>query len=253
MRGYRSGARPPRFLTHRAGISALTGAIAGNLQAEIKTSTPVDRIFESGDGLLVVAGGESWVCDAAIICLPGRPASAVIADLAPEAARLLATIKHASVASIALVFPASGIPAPPGSGVLLPSRAPFTISAATWWSLKWPHAAPQDRFVVRAFVGRAGHHPAIDLPDAELVGRALDDLRSMITLRADPVLTEVTRWPDALPQYEVGHLDIVRDIETALPPTLAVAGADLRGSGIPDCHDQGVAAATRISRALQHK
>ena len=40
-----------------------------------------------------------------------------------------------------------------------------------------------------------------------------------------------------MPQYTVGHLDRVAALEAAWPhyPTWRVAGAALRGVGVPDC------------------
>jgi oxygen-dependent protoporphyrinogen oxidase len=254
MRGLLSPSAPPRFLTHRRGIGAITEAISSAVTAEIMPATSVERIEDSGDGLRIITGERTWDCDAAIVCIPAGPAAALLQSLAPEAARELTAIRHASVASIVFAFDAAVLPHPPGSGLLTPSSATATtLSAATWWSLKWPHTTPPDRFVVRAFVGRSGEHPALALPDAELAPRVLTDLRAVLPSLPDPVLTLVRRWPDGMPRYDVGHLDRVQRIESSLPGSVAVAGSDLRGSGIPDCYRQGATAARRISRALLHK
>ena len=58
----------------------------------------------------------------------------------------------------------------------------------------------------------------------------------------------MTRWPGAFPQYDVGHLDRVADIERSLSrwPGLAVAGAAYRGVGIPACIASGYHAASAV-------
>jgi protoporphyrinogen/coproporphyrinogen III oxidase len=48
----------------------------------------------------------------------------------------------------------------------------------------------------------------------------------------------------------VGHLDLVEEIERALPRAVAVAGAGYRGSGLTDCINQGEAAAQRVLEAV---
>ena len=56
----------------------------------------------------------------------------------------------------------------------------------------------------------------------------------------------VTRWLDSFPQYRPGHLDRVDAIDADLASSargLAVAGAALRGLGVPACIRQGAAAA----------
>ena len=55
-----------------------------------------------------------------------------------------------------------------------------------------------------------------------------------------------------MPQYYVGHLDRVRQIEqmTAPHPRLAVAGNAYNGVGIPDCISSGERAAERVFASL---
>ena len=51
-----------------------------------------------------------------------------------------------------------------------------------------------------------------------------------------------------MPQYEVGHLDRVNEIEKLVSelPGLALAGNSYRGAGIPDCIRSGEEAADAI-------
>jgi oxygen-dependent protoporphyrinogen oxidase len=51
-----------------------------------------------------------------------------------------------------------------------------------------------------------------------------------------------------MPQYEVGHLDRVAEIENEVRnfPGLALAGNSYRGAGIPDCIRSGEKAAESI-------
>ncbi len=65
-----------------------------------------------------------------------------------------------------------------------------------------------------------------------------DELRQIVGLEASPDFARVTRWYDAMPQYQVGHLQKVASIEKKLAekhPGLYLAGASYHGVGIPDC------------------
>jgi oxygen-dependent protoporphyrinogen oxidase len=53
-----------------------------------------------------------------------------------------------------------------------------------------------------------------------------------------------------MPQYEVGHLEVVERIERSLPPGVVVAGQAYRGAGIPDSVRQGGEAAERVAAHL---
>ncbi len=46
-----------------------------------------------------------------------------------------------------------------------------------------------------------------------------------------------------MPQYEVGHLERVKEIESLLSPALTLAGNAYGGAGIPDCIRSGERAA----------
>ena len=58
-----------------------------------------------------------------------------------------------------------------------------------------------------------------------------------------------------MPQYHVGHLQRVEQIESLVAnwPTLGLAGSAYRGVGIPNCIHSGELAAARIAAALQSR
>ncbi len=60
--------------------------------------------------------------------------------------------------------------------------------------------------------------------------------------------SRVVRWGGGLPQYAVGHLDVVRRVRAAVAglPRLAVAGAAYDGVGVPACARSGRAAAVAV-------
>ena len=59
----------------------------------------------------------------------------------------------------------------------------------------------------------------------------------MLGIRRPPDLVRIVRWPQAIPQYEVGHHGRIDAIATALRhhPGLLLAGSAYRGPGIADC------------------
>lgn len=128
----------------------------------------------------------------------------------------------------------------------------MTLTGCTWFSTKWPHhAAPSGRITIRCFVGRGRRHPALELADRDLTGVVLQDLARVLPVNAEPEAAHVMRWDDGMPVYTVGHLDRVARIEAALSaiPSIAVAGASYRGSGIPDCIAQAERAVSIVTGA----
>jgi oxygen-dependent protoporphyrinogen oxidase len=112
---------------------------------------------------------------------------------------------------------------PDSSGFVAPAGA-LDVTAATLVSRKWPDETFGERAVVRGFVGAVGSERAIDAADDEIVARVARQLADLYPLPAVPEAAEVIRWPRAMPQYEVGHLDRVRAIEEGVPPGVFLVG-----------------------------
>jgi oxygen-dependent protoporphyrinogen oxidase len=247
---------PPPFLTVRGGLGRLVHHLVRDLggRTELRAATPVDRVQPRGGGFVVhLADGGREDVAGVVLALPAHRASRLLRGMSPEAAEELAGIAHASVASATLVYPPGTLDPPAGSsGMLVPGREGRTLSACSWFSTKWPHAAPGGETVIRCFVGRSARHPALDLDDAQLTERLVDDLRAALGIATPPRRASVTRWELGLPQYAVGHLERVARIEAALAPwpSLALAGASYRGSGLSDCISQARGAAQRVLRGL---
>ncbi|MGK2949547.1 MAG: protoporphyrinogen oxidase, partial [Acidimicrobiales bacterium] len=162
---------------------------------------------------------------------------------------LLAAIPYASVAMVSLAVAREAIERElDGSGYLVPKVEGRTITACSWTSAKWPHLHGDGTVWLRASAGRDGAAAALDLDDEPLVAAVLGDLADTMALHGPPEEVRVRRWVDSFPQYRVGHLDRVAAIEAdvaASAPGVAVAGAALRGLGVPACIRQGTAAARR--------
>lgn len=108
--------------------------------------------------------------------------------------------------------------------------------------------------LLRVFIGGALDSGAVLLDDAALVERARNELAALLGVRGAPLLEQVDRWHNAMPQYHVGHLDRVAAIEATAGKIggLALAGAAYRGVGIPQVIASGRAAAARVMRPGDH-
>ncbi|MEW6579845.1 MAG: FAD-dependent oxidoreductase, partial [Chloroflexota bacterium] len=71
------------------------------------------------------------------------------------------------------------------------------------------------------------------------IGVVRQELRAILGVSAVPRVTRVFRWRRGNPQYDVGHLDRVTEIEGLCPPGLYLTGSAYRGVGLPDCVRQG--------------
>lgn len=248
---------PPVFGTLRSGMSTLVERLERGSAAEVRLGLPVRDLSRTATGFRLEIGTapspDFLDVDGIVLAVPPPAARRLLAGLAPEASAAFGRIELASTALVALALPAE-VDLPSASGVLIASGerhaagTPFTAKAFTFSSRKWDHLGAGAVFV-RGSVGRFGATTQLQVEDAELVHAVRKDLAELTGVTAVPVDVAVTRWGGALPQYGVGHLDLVGRIERAMStvPGVAVAGAALRGVGIPACIATGHAAASQVA------
>jgi len=246
--GRPAGSPPaPMFLRLRGGLRRLTDALAEAIGSErVSLGTAATVVRREGPGFVVVAGERDVAADAVVLATPAFVTAGLIGGIAPEVAPVLTAIPHVSTAVVLLVYAeGTGESLPDSSGFVAPLGA-LEVTAATLISRKWPDPAFGDRAVVRAFVGASGTERSVGADDDELVRRVARQLAEIYPLPPEPASARVIRWPRAMPQYEVGHLERVRAIEEGLPAGLCVVGQGYRGTGIPDCVLQAGGVAERV-------
>jgi oxygen-dependent protoporphyrinogen oxidase len=185
--------------------------------------------------------------DSVILATPAFVSGKLVAALNPSLASDLQSIPYASTATVSLAYRGSDIPRElDGYGYVIPRREERKALACTWTSTKFPHRAPEGYRLIRVFVGRAGQ----DIPwnEADLLQLAQEELASTLGITAGPLLHRVFLWDKAMPQYNLGHPEILARIDAALQnhPGLALAGNGYRGIGIPDCIHSGELAVKKI-------
>jgi len=174
-------------------------------------------------------------------------------DLAPELASELAAIEYTSTATVSLAYRQTDLPRKlDGYGYIIPRREGRKALACTWTSTKFPHRAPKEYALLRVFIGRAGQENDVPIKESELIRIARQELNLTMQIDAEPVLAKAFYWPDAMPQYNMGHPERLARIEQALEafPGIRLAGAGYRGIGIPDCIQSGELAARNILETL---
>ena len=240
------------FQSLRGGMGTLVQALErAQPPGTVEYGSRVQRIARTADGWRIEAqssaGPRSIGARAIVLACPARVASTLLAPIDQESADLCARVPYVSTASVALAWPLAAVPQPlTGTGFVVARRhADVRITACTWVSSKWEGRAPDDRLLLRAFIGGSHDPDVVSLSDDEMTSIARRDLARVLGIDAMPSLTRVYRWRDAGAQHLVGHLDRVQRIEQRLAAAggLFAAGSGFRSVGIPDC----VADARRVA------
>jgi oxygen-dependent protoporphyrinogen oxidase len=231
-----------------------TGATVTRVSDRPSTDSSSDAVESSPRFLVECANGAAVEARAVILAAPAFVTSTLTRDYDADLSRLCSEIPYASSAAIVLAFDRQAVRHPlKGSGFVVPRVEGGTLLAVSWLSSKWPGRAPDDRVLLRAFVGGARDPHALERPDEQLVKEALTALTPLLGIAAPPLLSRVYRWERANAQHEVGHLARVAAIEHALTrhAGLYVTGSGFRGTGIPDCIADGRSTARAAADKLK--
>ncbi len=235
-----SGARYGLFATFREGCERLTEALRAKLpEGTVRTGEPVRSVRREGRAWIIQGDRGSEGFDAVLIALPAPAAASVLEGHDAELARLLREIPYASAATANFVFRRSQVRHPlDAMGFVCPEVEERFILACSFSSTKFSgRTRGDDEVLLRAFVGGARHAERVALGSDGIARRALDDLRELLGIDGEPIETAVHIMERAMPQYVLGHVDLVAAIEkqASLHQGLALAGNALRGVGLPDC------------------
>lgn len=248
-----SGPRYGLFATLQGGLHVLVETLAERLRAsgvDLLTDQTVTGVRRGEDGRFVVQlNGSALGADAVVLAQPAWGAAAVLRDLDPGLSAQLASIAYASVATVNLIYPEGQAALPAGAGFVVPAIEGRSLLALTFSSRKYGGRTPAGRAVVRAFVGGALHGHHLDRDDDAMVNAVRADLADLLKIHGAPERVIVSRWPRAMAQYHLGHLDLVKSIRAGekAHPGLALIGNGFEGVGIPDLVAQAAAAAQRLA------
>lgn len=164
----------------------------------------------------------------------------------PEAERL-SSLKRTSSITVLAAFEKADVEALDGTGYVIAKGEGNALTACSWMHKKWPHMAPDNKALLRVYIGSAFVPDLLTESDETIADFALRELRKIQHV-GNPIFTRVERHVDTMPQYEVGHKQYVRAFEETLSSLDGVeaCGAILHGVGLPDCVDSAKQAVTRI-------
>ena len=125
-----------------------------------------------------------------------------------------------------------------------------SLTGVSLMSSKWPDRAPAGRVLLRGFLVGSRDQDVLRKSDDELIELARTQMVELIWVKpnARPRYAKIFRWEGGMPQYTVGHLDRVDEIEQLqLAVTgLALAGNAYRGVVVPNALESGERAVTKV-------
>ena len=254
----REGPQRTMFLTLKDGLGEWVDCLRENIGDEVvglkKRVMKVKRT-EKGDYQVQLSDGTSFEADAIILATPSFITARIVEEMDPKLSEMLLTIPYVSSATVSLAYRRSQIHHPLDAfGFIIPRSEKRKIMASTWTSVKFNDRAPEGNVLLRVFVGGANNEELVNLSDEEMLRMIQEELKDIMDVEGDPILTRIYRWERSMPQYLVGHLEKVARMEgrTNLQPGLFLTGCAYKGIGISDSvHDSEIVAEKAVEYLLK--
>lgn len=252
------GAGPGGVLTsYYQGMGALVDGLRGIIGDRLRLGRGVRAIDRKGQGYsLLLADGTATDADVVVIATPAFAAADILKEYEPGLAKLLSGITYPSVAVACLGYRREKIKSSlDGFGFLVPSGEKRSILGTLFDSSIFPNRAPEGQVLLRSMVGGARASDLACQKEERIVDLVKRELADILSVRTDPDFVKVFRWEAAIPQYTLGHLDRLKDIDGILAGhrNLYLAGNAYRGIGVNDCIENSFLLTEKIVEQIRGK
>jgi oxygen-dependent protoporphyrinogen oxidase len=249
----------PTLQSFQDGNETLVSALSNRIGPAIRTQVRVIGISRRNDGAfdLRLAGegdSPSLSAKAVIFATPTDVTGNLLGRLHPAFEPLLAQIEYASVAVVSLGYRKSDVGhSLDGFGFLVPRSAGLRVLGTVWNSSLFPGRAPQEHALLTSFVGGVTDPASAKLKPEELANLVHREISPLLSIKSEPIFSNVKIWPRALPQYNLGHADRLTTVSKLLHnhPGIWLAGNYLRGPAVGACVEQASAVADDVRMMLK--
>jgi oxygen-dependent protoporphyrinogen oxidase len=241
-----TGARYDQFLAPKQGMSWWLNRIASDLRCEFKLNQQVRPLTKNPDQTWSITSKSTLhtnvvqeeTYDGVCLALSSLKAAELLKQVQPRASTLLERIPYASSAVAVLAIKKSEIrPEAFCFGIVVPKIERRDCLAISLSSEKYDGRCPDDLVLARVFMGGAVRPELLEKSDDQLLAIAKKEVLELLGASSLPHWQSLVRWNEAMPQYMVGHTQLIASIREAMvaDATLKLIGNGLDGVGIPQC------------------
>ncbi|KAI4340973.1 hypothetical protein MLD38_025756 [Melastoma candidum] len=214
----------------RKGLMMLPDAISKRLGSKVKLSwklTSISKLNNGGYQLIydTPEGVVSLQARSVVLTIPSYVASNLFRPLSDATADALSKFYYPPVAAVTVSYPKDAVRKEclidgelKGFGQLHPRSQGVETLGTIYSSSLFPNRAPPGRVLLLNYIGGATNTGIVSKTADQLVDAVDRDLRKMLInpSAVDPLVLGVRVWPQAIPQFLVGHLDLLDAAKSAL-------------------------------------
>jgi oxygen-dependent protoporphyrinogen oxidase len=254
--GQKTVTRPrprPGLLSFRAGNQTLIRALATSLGPALRCNVEISEVRQAERGFRLKiqssTGDQELVCDRLVLATPTTASAEMLQNIASAPNGALREIPYAPVAVVSLGYNREQVRRSlVGFGFLVPRSSGRRTLGTVWNSSLFSGRAPQGHVLLTSFVGGATDRTAASLSEKELAALVHGEIAPILQITGTPAVTRVTPYAEAIPQYNLGHLERLKAIQDAVAriPGLWIIGNYWKGPSIGACVEHAMAIADTI-------
>ena len=250
----------PTLQTFQDGNESLIQALADRLGNSLYCGVEVASLLSLDAGreptaprfratLRTPRGEEAIEAERLVLAVPTNVAGKLLASLQPDFESPFCSIEYAGIAVVSLGYRKEDVAnSLDGFGFLVPRSSGLAVLGTVWNSSLFAGRAPDGHALLTSFVGGATNPAALKQSPEKLVALVHRELTPLLGIRKEPVFRNVTIWPRAIPQYNLGHTARLATIEKSRAnfPGLYFVGSYLNGPAIGTCIEYALKVANEI-------
>jgi oxygen-dependent protoporphyrinogen oxidase len=246
-----------RLFSFDDGMQAIVDALSAEQGGSVHTSVDVVSVRKSGAGYEVDAstknGDRTFSSRAVVFAVPAYALAGLPVEFEFPLRSALASIQYPPVSMVFFGYTVCPTDVPlDGFGFLVPERERRGILGTIWSSTLFPGRAPEGGAAFTTFVGGSRSPEQALLPERDLTASVQADLRELLRVHREPDTAYVRLWEQAIPQYNVGHMDVMRELEAFETRNAGcyITGNFRGGVSVGDCVRQAYALGAKITSNL---
>ncbi|WP_341738506.1 protoporphyrinogen oxidase [Microcoleus sp. CAWBG640] len=253
--------KPGELGSFKGGLKALPEAIAASLGDRLKLNWHLTGLQRTEHKTYIAQfstpdGPQQVETRTVVLTTPAYVAADLLQSLQPEVSSILQAFTYPTVACVVLAYPVSDVKGKlVGFGNLIPRGQGIRTLGTIWTSSLFASRAPAGWQTLTSYIGGATDSGIGNLDPEEIVAEVHRDL-SRILLKPNvpqPKVLAVKLWKQAIPQYNLGHLDRLQQIDRGLKslPGMYLCSNYVGGVALGDCVRLGLERAIEVSKYLQ--
>lgn len=254
----------------RKGLKMLPEKIYANIADKVRLSWKLQSIAKQADGTYKLQyetpeGPKTLRSRTVALTVPAYVAADLFEKQSAKAAEALRSFDYPPVAAVTIAYPMSAIRQDrldeqgklPGFGQLHPRTQGIVTLGTIYSSSLFPGRAPEGYQLLLCYIGGATNRGIVNQTEDELVAQVDKDLRNML-VRPDapaPQKVGVRTWPRAIPQFNVGHYDVLDQAKAGLKEAgldgVMLGGNYVCGVALGKCVEHGYSFAKDIEAQVK--